>query len=170
MPTLTAFDIVLLIVIALLALRGAARGFTDEFFSKAAVICACIAALLFFRALAPLAFQLTGQAAFAPLIAFAAIFLAVYIVIKMVQGIVADILSSLSLASIDHVLGLCLGLVEGLLLAIVIAVFLVQQPFFNADSLLAESFLLELFKPLLGIGLLEALPNAIKEQVAPLLP
>ncbi len=170
MPSFTTFDIVILIIIALFTLRCAVKGFTDEFFSKAAVICGCIAALLFFRALAPFVFQITGKVSFAALIAFVAIFFVVYFVIKIVQGIIADIFFSLSLTSIDCALGIFLGLVEGLLVAIVVTVFLVQQPFFDPSSLLARSFFAELFRPFLGIDLFKAVPNVIKKQVSSLVP
>lgn len=169
LPSFTAFDIVLLIIIALLAVRCAVMGLVAELFSKAAVICGCIAALLFFRKVAPAVSQITGQASLSGIIAFLLVFLVVYFIIKIVQGIVSDIFFWLSLQSLDRALGLFLGAGEGLLVAAVVVVFLVQQPFFDASSLLAESFFAELFGQISGLDLLEAVPQATKEQVAPLL-
>ena len=169
LPSFTAFDIVLLIVIALLAVRCALMGFVAELFSKAAVICGCGAALLLFRKVAPSVSQVTGQASLAGIIAFLLVFLVVYFIIKIVQGIVSDIFSGLSLQSLDRALGFFLGAAEGLLAAAVVVVFLVQQPFFDASSLLAQSFFAELFRPISGIDLLEAVPQAIKGQVVSLL-
>ena len=169
LPSFTAFDIVLFVVITLLAVRCAAMGLVAELFSKAAVICGFIAALLLFRKVAPAVSQITGRESFSGLIAFLLVFLAVFFVIKIVQSTVSDIFFSLSLQSLDRALGLFLGAGEGLLVAAVVVVFLVQQPFFDASSILAGSFFAQLFGPISGIDLLEALPQAIKGQVASLL-
>lgn len=169
LPNITAFDIVLLVIIVLLAVRCALTGFVAELFSKAAVICGCIAALLLFRKVAPSVSQITGRASLSGLIAFFLVFLAVFLVIKFVQGIVSDIFLGLSLQGLDRALGFFLGAAEGLLVAAVVVVFLVQQPFFDASSILAGSFFAQLLRPISGIDLLEALPQAIKGRAASLL-
>ena len=169
LPDLAPLDIALLVVIALLAIHGAAAGFVNEFFSKLAVLAGCAAAVLFFRKGAPLAEQITGLDSVSGIIAFLAIFIAVYFVIKIVQRIAKGITFNPSINALDRALGIFLGAAEGLLVAAVVVVFLVQQPFFDASSLLAESFFAELFGPISGLDLLEAVPQATKEQVAPLL-
>ena len=168
-PDFTAFDIVLVAAIVLLTLRGAAVGFVNEFFSKLAVIAGCVAAVLFFRKGAPIAEQITGSEQVSGIIAFLAIFIVVYFIIKIVQRIASGITLSLSIKALDRALGLFLGFGEGLLAVAVVVVFLVQQPFFDAASILEGSFFAELFSPISGIDLLEAVPQAIMEQVAPLL-
>ena len=169
LPSFTTLDIALLVVIALLAVHGAAAGFVNEFFSKLAVIAGCVAAVLFFRRGAPVAAQITGQEAFAGIIAFLAIFIAVYFIITVVQRVASGIMFNPSINALDRVLGLFLGAAEGILVAAVVVVFLVQQPFFDAAAILADSFFAELLSPISGLDLLEAVPQAIKEQVAPLL-
>ena len=169
LPSFTAFDIALLVVIALLALHGAVAGFVNEFFSKLAVLAGCAAAVLFFRKGAPVAAQITGLDSVSGIIAFLAIFIVVYFVIKIVQRIANGITFNPSINALDRALGLFLGAGEGLLVAAVVVVFLVQQPFFDASSILAGSFFAQLFSPISGLDLLEALPQAIKEQVAPIL-
>ena len=158
----SGFDIVLFIVIIFFTARCAIKGFVDEFFSKAAVICGCIAAVFFFRKAAPAVARITGPNSIDGIIAFLLIFVVVYFVIKMLQRIVSGAFVNVSLRNLDRALGFFLGIAEGLLVAIVVLVILVQQPFFDASPILEGSFFAALFSPLSGIDLLEAAPQALK--------
>jgi len=150
-------DLIFVILIGLLVLRGFLKGFTGEFFSIASVTLAVIAAVLFFKNgaafLRPRYFQME---ILPEIIAFLAIFIVVFIAGKILEHIVKDIIEHLNLHTVDKVLGLFLGLAEGFALIVVVLFVLKNQPLFDPVPLFINSFfarlLLPFIAPLIGVG------------------
>ncbi len=148
--TIYPFDIVLLVLIAFMAVRVTIAGFISEFFSKAAVIVGIIAAILLYRKLAEALRPYTGEQTFTGVAAFLLVFLAVYVLFKVIQQIVGSAFEGESLSNLDRALGFFLGIAEGLLLVMGILVILRLQPWFDAGPLLNRSVFARLFDPILA--------------------
>lgn len=132
-------DIILLALTALAAIRCALRGFVAEVMSVAAVIGGIVAAIFLARPLAGYIGQHYGVSPWNPVIAFLAVFLCCYLIVKVVERTVYRIIDSISLDKLDRALGFFLGIAEGILVAVVIVLILKVQPFFNADGVLGPS-------------------------------
>ncbi|MGI4877910.1 MAG: CvpA family protein [Janthinobacterium lividum] len=115
MASLTALDIVVLLLILLGGLAGLARGFVTEVLS----LLAWVAAIMAVRFLYPLgktvALHLTGNDSGAAILAFASIFLTTFIVFRMIAGELGDRTKSSVVGPVDRVLGLGFGVFKGLI-------------------------------------------------------
>lgn len=148
--TIAPFDIVLLLLVVFMAVRVTLSGFIAEFFSKAAVIVGVIAGILFYGNLARVLKPYTGEQTFTGVAAFLLIFVAVYLLFKIMQQVIGTAFESESMSNLDRALGVFLGIAEGLLLVMGILVILRLQPWFDAGSLLANSIFARLFDPVLA--------------------
>jgi membrane protein required for colicin V production len=145
-------DIIFIVLIFILVIRCALRGFVMEVMSMASVVLGLLAALLFYKPGAAFVRTkiLEDVEVLPELIAFVSLMIIVFIVIKILERIIQDIISRITLlGGIDHSLGLVLGLLEGLLLVSLILFVLSIQPLFNPDSLLENSFFAKLLNPLM---------------------
>ena len=146
-------DMIFLILLGSLVLRGFLKGFTGEFFSIASLALAVIAAALFFRYGAAFLRSQDMQMAFVPeILSFIVIFLAVYVAGKILERIVKDIITRLNLLALDKVLGLFFGLAEGCAFIILVLFFFLKQPFFDCSEILGNSFFAGFFLHLMQLG------------------
>ncbi|MFP3041434.1 CvpA family protein [Treponema primitia] len=146
-------DIIFIALIFILIIRCALRGIIKEVLSTASVVLGLLAAFLFYQPGAVFVRTkiLADVAVLPELIAFAAIMVIVFFVIKILERIIQDIISRVNLLSgIDHALGLVFGLLEGLLLVSLILFVIGIQPLFNPESLLEHSFFAKFLGPLVG--------------------
>jgi membrane protein required for colicin V production len=149
---LPAIDLVFIILLGLLTLRGFLKGFTGEFFSIASLALGILAAALLFKnGAAFLRDRYFQNLALVPeVLAFFAVFLGVFFLGKILEHIVKDIITRLNLDRLDRVLGLFLGAAEACAL-IVLAVFIILiQPLFDPQPLVEKSFFFRLLAPLIG--------------------
>jgi membrane protein required for colicin V production len=149
---LSAVDLVFFILLGLLVLRGFLKGFAGEFFSLASLVLGLLGSVFFFKpGAAFLRDRYLQNTAFIPeILAFAGIFLIVFIAGKILEHIIKDIIKGLHLSGLDKGLGLVLGLAEGFAL-IVLAVLLIGiQPLFDGKQLLGESLFARLVLSLMG--------------------
>ena len=146
-----ALDLIFIVLVGLLVLRGFLKGFTGEFFHLASLALSLIAAVLFFKNGAVFIRSRYLQMEFFPeILAFLAIFAAVFIIGKIIERIVKDIITRLNLDTLDKILGIVIGLAEGLAV-IVIALFLLTiQPLFDPAPLVDQSFFARFFLPFVG--------------------
>ena len=142
-------DIIFLIVIVFALLRGAIRGFVTEILSMAAIIVGIAAAVLFSSPLSTILAEFLGESFWNQIIAFLILFLATYLLIKVIEGLIHSGVEKLRLGKLDRVLGFLLGALEGLLVVCLVLVVLQVQPFFNTSSLLTRSYFAKLFLPFL---------------------
>jgi membrane protein required for colicin V production len=102
-------------------------------------------------------------------IAFAAIFLIAFLLVKILERLLHEGLEAARLDRLDRVLGLVLGAVEGLLAASIILIVLQIQPLFDVKALLAGSVFAKTILPIVGPEVTKALTPALKS-VGPILP
>jgi membrane protein required for colicin V production len=144
-------DLVFLVLLALLTLRGFLKGFTGEFISLASIALGLIGAVFFFRSGgAFIRLQYLAMPVLPEILSFIAIFLIVFIAGKILEKILKDIIDKLNLEKLDKGLGLFLGLAEALALISIILLFLFLQPLFNAHNLLAGSVFARMLLPFIG--------------------
>jgi len=145
-------DIIFIVFLGLLVLRGFLKGFTGEFFSIASVALGIIAAVLFFKSGAEFLRSRYLQVPFLPeILAFLALFIIGYIAGKFVGHIIHDIIKRLNLHTFDKILGIILGLAEAFALIILVLFILVNQPLFDPAPLVDKSIFAWLLLPFIGV-------------------
>lgn len=146
---LTGLDIVFLIVIVFMALRGVFRGFVREFMAMAAIILGIAVAVIFSGIAAVYIQPWVGAGAWSHVIAFLALFLVTYLVVRIFENALNRLMEKINLESLDRALGFFLGVAEGLLLTFVGVLVLQVQPVFDTRQILAESIIAQFMLPLL---------------------
>ncbi len=117
MAELTAFDVVVLVLVSLAALAGVARGFVGEIVSLIAWV-AGIAAVRFFHTPAKaIAVQWTGTEAGGAILAVVVLFLGAFITVRVVGGMVSNTTKASVIGPVDRLLGLGFGAAKGVLAA-----------------------------------------------------
>ncbi|MDR0289915.1 MAG: CvpA family protein [Treponema sp.] len=151
---MAGIDTVFLIIIAISALRCAVRGFISELLSMAALIFGLLSAIFFYRmGAAFIREQAMPEATILPeVIAFIAIFLIVYVIIKIIEAMLKDITEGIHLGGLDRFLGGIFGVVEGLVLVCLLLFLISIQPLFDPDPVLANSFFAKTFMPVIFGG------------------
>jgi membrane protein required for colicin V production len=115
MAELTAFDVVVGILVVLLALGGLARGFVGEIVSLLAWVAGIFAVRLFYTPAKALAASLTGTEAGGAILALVVLFLAGFLVVRLVGDRISAGTKSSLVGPIDRVLGLGFGAAKGVL-------------------------------------------------------
>lgn len=155
---MTPLDLVCSAIVLTLLVRGAVRGFVAEFLSMAAIVLGTAAAVLFSDRVAGVIEDFFGPSLWSGIIAFLAVFLTTYLVVKLLEGLLQRGLERLSLRRLDRAFGLLLGAAEGVLVVAAGLIILSVQPFFDAQPLLVGSYYVRLLIPLVGAaGLTEAM-------------
>jgi membrane protein required for colicin V production len=144
---LAAIDIVFAIIIVILAIRAAIRGFVKELLGTAALILGIVAAVAFSGLASGLIENLIGESIWSQVIAFLVIFLLVYLVLKIFEGALNRLIERIHLNQLDHALGLFLGIVEGAVVVFILLMLVQIQPFFEPESLIADSLFARLLLP-----------------------
>jgi membrane protein required for colicin V production len=120
MSSLTALDIVTLLLVGGAAVLGGMRGFVGEVLSLFAWVAAVIALRFFF---APVADWLTGVMSgpgSATVLAFAIVFLVVFVAGKWIGASISARVRRSAIGPVDRVLGVGFGALKGLLIATLI--------------------------------------------------
>jgi membrane protein required for colicin V production len=148
---IAGIDIVFLVIIALSLLRCATRGFISELLSMAALIFGMLFAIFFFKNAALLirAWFMPGVKVVPEIIAFVALFIIVYIVVKIIEVTLLNIIQGIQLGGLDHLLGALFGVVEGIVVVCLLLFLISIQPFFDPDTVLEKSVLAKLLMPLI---------------------
>jgi membrane protein required for colicin V production len=148
----SALDIAFTILIFLLSLRCFFKGFITELMSMASVVLGLLAAFLFHKPASAFVMEkwLPDSAILADIIATAALFVIVFVAIRILEHIIRDIVSAVNLGGIDRFIGLIFGFAEGVLLVTLIVWIISIQPLFEAQSLLESSVIAQILLPLAG--------------------
>jgi membrane protein required for colicin V production len=147
-----AIDIVFGVVTLLLLIRGLTRGLIREVLAMAQWVLGIAAAFLLHRRVAEWLMEnyFPRQKYVPEFLAFAGIFIIVFIVILILGKILKDIISSVHLGGLDRFLGALFGILEGVLIASLVLWLMKVQPFFDVGPLLRDSFCYNLLAPLIG--------------------
>ena len=144
-----AIDFVFAIVVVILSLRAAIRGFVKELLGTAALILGIVAAVLFSGLASGLIEEFIGPTVWSQVIAFLGIFLIVYLIVKIFEGALNRLIERIHLSQLDHALGLFLGIVEGLVVVFVLLLLIQIQPFFEPEGLIEDSLFARVLVPFL---------------------
>lgn len=117
---LNPVDIASLLILVVLGLRAAIRGFVQEFVSVAGVLLGALGGWLFSARLAEVLDGLIGPGAVNQPLAFAAIFLVVFLIALIFRNALQNIVEGFDLQNADHVLGAIVGVVEGVVMVFVL--------------------------------------------------
>ena len=115
MAALTAFDIVVGIIVVLAALAGLARGFVGEVVSLLAWVAGIVAVRFFYTPAKAIAARLTGTESGGAILALVAVFLIAFIAVRVVGGKLSNGTKASIIGPIDRALGLGFGAVKGVL-------------------------------------------------------
>jgi membrane protein required for colicin V production len=120
MDTLTAFDIIVLLLVALAALAGLARGFVGELASLLAWVAGVFAVRLFYTPAKVLAAGFVSSDAAAAVLAFAVLFLVAFITVRLIGNGLSRTTKASLIGPIDRLLGLGFGAAKGVLAAVLL--------------------------------------------------
>jgi len=153
MSNIPIVDMVFLILIVLLIIRGYVRGFLMEVFTWASLVLSIWAAVLLHPAGAEfIRGRIMEDVQHIPeLLAFIAIFLIVMIIVKMLEHILKDIVTGAKLGNANKTLGAVLGLVEGLTLTALLLFILSIQPLFDAANIIEGSTFARILLPIIRV-------------------
>jgi membrane protein required for colicin V production len=115
MSALTAFDIVVLLMIGLAAVAGVMRGFVTEILSLIAWVAGVAALRLFYAPGAEIAAGMTGTETGGAILAFVVIFLVAFIGFRLVARALGERTRKSVVGPIDRALGLGFGAIKGLI-------------------------------------------------------
>jgi membrane protein required for colicin V production len=160
--SIAVIDIVFAALIIILMIRSALRGFVGELLSMASLVLGALAAVFFYKnGAALIRTKIFAEVRFLPeILAFAALFLIVFLVIKVLESILKDIIERINLGGLDRFLGVVFGFFEGLLAVALILLALSVQPLFAPEGLLRGSVFAELLLPLIS-----PLPSLLPGQI-----
>jgi membrane protein required for colicin V production len=126
---MTAFDIVVLLMIGLAALAGVLRGFVTEVLSLIAWVAGVAALRLFYEPGAAMAAEWTGTETGGAILAFVLVFLIAFIGFRLIARTLGERTRTSVIGPIDRVLGLGFGAIKGLIGASLL--FLLVNLFFD---------------------------------------
>ena len=87
------------------------------------------------------------------LLAFISIFLIIVLGIKIIERILANIVTGVNLSGVNRALGALFGIVEGLAFTALIIFILNIQPLFDASKIINDSFFAQILLPIIMIPL-----------------
>lgn len=126
---MTAFDIVVMLIIGLAALAGVLRGFVTEILSLIAWVAGVAALRLFYEPGAELAGEWTGTETGGAILAFVLIFLVTFIGFRLIARTLGERTKKSVVGPVDRALGLGFGAIKGLIGASLL--FLLVNLFFD---------------------------------------
>jgi len=153
-------DLIIIILVVALCIRGYLKGFINELFSLGIVILGLIGAFLFYR---PLGAVLKGymNTDIALIVSFFIVLLAIAIALVIIRNTVTLIVDRINLTDIDYLLGVVVGFVKGVLLCGLIFIFLDHHPVFNIDVIISKSRLYPVIERLF-LSSVSVLPNTVE--------
>ena len=149
---IAAFDIVSLVIILILAVRGTFRGFLTEIMAMASVIVGISVAVIFTHPVSVILQKYIGDSFWNTVISFLGLFLITYLIIKIFENSLNMLIEKVQLEKLDQSLGFFLGILEGFLLIIIIVFAMNAQQFFDIKNLLDNSIAASVAQKIIPIG------------------
>ena len=147
--TFTFLDMLFTVIIFVIAIIALINGFIKEIFGKISVILAFFAAFAFCRYLEPYVYGIIKISILSIIISFLLIFIATFLLVKVIQMLIGTIFSNEIMKSLDRVLGFMLGAAEGLFLVGVFLIIVASQPWFDVSSVIEKSVYWKFLSPVL---------------------
>ncbi|MDR3324989.1 MAG: CvpA family protein [Spirochaetaceae bacterium] len=138
---LSILDCILIFVFLTVAVHAAFRGFVAELAGVAWLVAGLLFAASFYaQGAAYLRTWVLGELDYVPeVLAFLALFLAAFVVVKILGCMLKEIVEGMHLSALDKVLGVVFGLVKGVVVVGFILFAMRVQPVFDARELLRDS-------------------------------
>jgi membrane protein required for colicin V production len=151
MREIAVVDWVFIVLALIFIIRSGLKGFISEFTGMASVILGIVTAFfLYTNGGIYLRQRFMPNVRIIPeILAFLAIFLIVFTLIRIVGFLLRDIFERINLHSLDHFLGVILGVVQGLTVIALLLLLLARQPLFDAGPILEKSVFGNFFLPLI---------------------
>jgi membrane protein required for colicin V production len=145
-------DLVFLVVVGLMTIRGYLRGLVKEVLSWASLVLGILAAVFFYKNGAEfIRSKAMENVKYVPeILAFIVIFLIVFILFKMIEKVLKDIVNGIRLSGVDKLLGAVFGIIEGIAVVSLMIFLITVQPLFRADNVLDGSFFADILLPLIA--------------------
>ena len=150
--TFSIIDIVFVGLIGLFMIRCYLKGFVSELLSMAAVVLGLLAALFFHRnggLFLKKQFWHDTNIVILEVAAFAILFIFVFVIVKIIEKMLINIIDEVSLTNADSYLGIIFGLAEGLAVVSLILFLLRIQPLFDSTAMLNDSIFARYLLPLI---------------------
>jgi uncharacterized membrane protein required for colicin V production len=147
---MNTLDYILLVIIAIAALRCWFRGIIGEVLSTAALVGGLLAGIVFYRPLAAWLTTLIDLGKLSLVAGFLLGFVVVFIAFKLLEHSMRGVLEGFNLDIVDKLLGFGFGAFEGLLISAVILLLLKYQPVIDASELLEGSLAARTLLPIIA--------------------
>ena len=132
-------DIIFIALIVVASVRGAFVGMIGELISIAALFISLLLSAVFYQDGAEWIQSRSSLEDVAFIIAFTVIFLASYIIFKLLQKGIVYLINETPFESVDKLLGFFFGILEGILLCFLIVYLLNFQTFFDTSKIMKGS-------------------------------
>jgi membrane protein required for colicin V production len=134
-------DVALMLLLLIITIRAALHGFVEEVFGVAWLVLGLIFAVKFYvKGAAFIRAKILQDVKILPeVLAFIALFLIVFVIVKAVTFMLKDIIEKIKLGGLDHFLGALFGILEGLFAAALFIFIINIQPLFDRDAVLKGS-------------------------------
>ncbi len=136
---LVPIDICFIVIILIFALTALAKGLVKELFSKVSLIGGLALAIIFTPTLDKYVLKTITNPAASKAVSFIIIFTAVFLVISIIQQLVAKVFSGEIMKGLDRTLGFLLGIAEGLIVVAFVMIILIGQPWYDTSEIFADS-------------------------------
>ncbi len=145
---MAVFDIIGLIILLVLAVRGLAKGLVKELLGKASYLIGLLAALMFAGLLAEYLNRWIQFGHWNNVIAFILLFAAGFGLTRAFSVSFEEAITQLRLKPVDSLLGFFLGALEGAIVISFIVFLLKLQTFLEVQQLLDESTISRILEPI----------------------
>lgn len=145
----SAIDIVFAVVVVFVTLRAAIRGFVKELLSTASLFVGIAAAVAFSGLVASYIVPYVGSLVWSQIIGFLAVFILIYLVLKLFENGMHRLVERINLQSLDHAMGIFLGFAEGIVVVFLLILVIQIQPFIHPDAILQDSLFARFLLPFL---------------------
>jgi membrane protein required for colicin V production len=145
-------DIVFAVLMAIIVIRCALRGFVEEVMSMAALVLGLGCAFFFHKRGAAFLVEryIPDMRILPEVLAFVIIFLAVFLAVKLLEFILKDIIARIHLGGVDRFLGALFGFIEGIVLISLVIFVLTIQPLVDIQPILEKSYFARALAPFIG--------------------
>jgi membrane protein required for colicin V production len=154
MNSIAVIDIIFAVLTVIFIVRCSLRGFIGEIMSMASVVLGLLAAFFFHKNGGIFIREkfLPGMKLIPDILAFLALFLIVFILIKILELMLKEIIEGIQLGGADRFLGVFFGLAEGIIVVCLLLFVLTVQPLFDPAPLLNQSIFAKILLPFITGG------------------
>jgi membrane protein required for colicin V production len=148
--TFTVLDFIFAGLLAVIIIRCAVRGLVEEIMSIAALLLGVAGAFFLYPPGAAFIRTMLDLRFIPEILAFVGIFVIIFILVKVVEYMLRDIIMRINLGWLDRLLGFVFGIAEGFVIISLLVFVIYIQPVFKVGELLQNSFFARLLIPLAG--------------------